>query len=209
MNSSCFIKLTCILSLTLSLACQQPSFAQRPPQPRADVKPSKAGEKEAVFGDICLGDTHKSVTEKLKKSSLLELAVNEVYLGRFGLNGSYRTKKTIGGLKCLLYFDWDGDSCLKELTLQTQPQSTSDYDGSLKKNWQELISLMTTLNGKPLQAADFPKSSQLENDMSLNTHLWRINDGGTAMLGPSKSAEGYMVSVRFMTETIQPIILKK
>jgi hypothetical protein len=193
----------------VALTCQPSAFAQRTTTTNSSQNREQNSEKSPVFGDICLGDPHKVVTEKLRKSSLLELSVNEVYLGRFGLNGSYRTKKTIGGLKCLLYFDWDASSCLKELTMQTQPQSGSEYDGSLKKNWQELIALMTTLNGKPLQGADFPQSSQLQNDMSLNTHLWRLNDGGTAMLGTSKSAEGYMVSVRFVTETIQPVILKK
>lgn len=180
----------------------------------AQSKPAKPTAQDhvhanAVFDDISLGESHKSVSEKLRKSKLLELAVNEVYLGRLGLNGSYRTVNTIGGLKCLLYFDWDDSSHLKELTMQTQPQASSSYDGLLNSNWRELSHLITELYGKPLQAADYPAASKLENDTSLSTHIWRHPSGGTVLLGTSKSTDGYMVVVRFTTEVIQPVIIKK
>ena len=164
-----------------------------------------AMDDSAVFDTLKLGDTHKEVRDKVKASKMLELTVDEIYLGRFGLNGSYRTKQTIGGLKCLLFFDWDSDGKLKELSLQTQAQSSDAYDGSLKATWLELSKLMTTLHGKPLQDAKFPAAGSLQNDMSLSTHLWRMSNGGSALLGTSKSAEGYMVSVRFTTETIEPV----
>ena len=163
----------------------------------------------AVFDTLKLGDTRAEVMSKIKASKSLELTVDEIYLGRFGLNGSYRTKQTIGGLKCLLYFDWDSSGNLKELNLQTQPQPSSSYQGLLKDTWDELSKLMTTLHGKPLQNADYPASGVLQNDSSLSTHLWRMANGGSALLGTSKSVEGYMVSVRFTTEAIQPIRVEK
>jgi hypothetical protein len=166
-------------------------------------------DETAVFDTLKLGDTRADVQAKIKASKLLELTVNEMYLGRFGLNGSYRTKQTIGGLKCSLYFDWDSNGLLKELTLQTTPQSGSSYDGSLKDTWSELSKLMTTLHGAPLQKADFPAANQLENDMSLSSHLWRLHSRGSALLGTSKSIDGYMVSVRFTTDTIEPVITEK
>jgi hypothetical protein len=166
---------------------------------------SPAMDDSAVFDTLKLGDTHKVVREKIKASKMLELTVDEMYLGRFGLNGSYRTKATIGGLKCLLYFDWDSSGCLKELSLQTQPQPSESYSGKLQDTWRELSKLMTTLHGKPLQNADYPASGSLQNDMSLSTHLWRMSSGGSALLGTSKSVEGFMVSVRFTTEAIQPV----
>jgi len=178
-------------------------------------RPSQAGEMEpamedsAVFGTLKLGDSRTEVTAKLKASKNLEITVDEMYLGRVGLNGSYRTKQTIGGLKCLLFFDWDADGNLKELILQTQPQQVSSYDGLLKDTWAELSKLMTTLHGKPLQNALYPASGMLQNDTSLSTHLWRLAGGGSALLGTSKSVEGYMVSVRFTSESIQPIRAEK
>ena len=166
-------------------------------------------EETAVFDTLKLGDTRAEVQAKIKASKLLELTVDEMYLGRFGLNGSYRTKQTIGGLKCSLYFDWDSNGLLSEVTLQTTPQSNSSYNGSLKDTWAELAKLMTTLHGVPLQKADFPEANQLQNDMSLSSHLWRLHGRGSALLGTSKSTDGYMVSVRFTTETIEPIVTEK
>jgi hypothetical protein len=166
---------------------------------------SPAMDESAVFDTLKLGDSRAEVVSKIKASKALELTVDETYLGRFGLNGSYRTKQTIGGLKCLLYFDWDLNGKLKELTLQTQPQGLSAYGALLNDNWRELSKLMTTLHGKPLQHVDYPAASDLQNDMSLSTHLWRLNSGGSALLGTSKSVEGYMVSVRFTSDVIEPV----
>jgi len=162
-------------------------------------------DDQAVFDTLKLGDSRQTVMAKIKASKLLELTVDEVYLGRFGLNGSYRTKQTIGGLKCLLYFGWDENSRLQELTLQTQPQGVGSYNSSIKDTWKELIHLMTTLHGKPLQDAAYPDAADLPIDASLSSHLWRLGSGGSALLGTSRSAEGYMVSIRFTTETIEPV----
>lgn len=177
--------------------------------PNAQKGQGAVMEETAVFDTLKLGDTRKEVQEKIKASKMLELTVDEIYLGRFGLNGSYRTKQTIGGLKCLLYFAWEDNGRLKELTLQTQPQSVDSYNTSVKATWLELSKLMTTLHGKPLQNADFPASHTLQNDMSLSTHLWRMHGGSSALLGTSKSVDGYMVSVRFTTETIEPVRINR
>lgn len=189
-----------------------PTPVVTPPQAKTPPKSANTApvmDDSAVFDTLKLGDTRAEVMSKIKASKSLELTVDEIYLGRFGLNGSYRTKQTIGGLKCLLYFDWDSSGNLKELNLQTQPQPSSSYQGLLKDTWDELSKLMTTLHGKPLQNADYPASGVLQNDSSLSTHLWRMANGGSALLGTSKSVEGYMVSVRFTTEAIQPIRVEK
>lgn len=180
-----------------------------PKTPTKSAQTGPAMDDSAVFDRLKLGDTRAEVMEKIKASKSLELTVDEIYLGRFGLNGSYRTKQTIGGLKCLLYFDWDSGGNLKELSLQTQPQPSSAYEGLLKDTWAELSKLMTTLHGKPLQNADYPAAGLLQNDSSLSTHLWRMANGGSALLGTSKSVEGFMVSVRFTTELIEPIRTEK
>lgn len=170
--------------------------------PRATARP--VTDDQAVFDTLKLGDSRQTVVAKIKASKLLELTVDEVYLGRFGLNGSYRTKQTIGGLKCLLYFGWDESGRLQELSLQTQPQAQSSYQSLLKDTWKELIQLMTTLHGKSLQDAPYPDASDLPIDSSLSTHLWRLSSGGSALLGTSRAAEGYMVSIRFTSENIEP-----
>jgi hypothetical protein len=184
-----------------------PASSPSAPQKNAPPRPAAArpADNQAVFDTLKLGDSRQTVMAKIKASRLLELTVDEVYLGRFGLNGSYRTKQTIGGSKCLLYFTWDGNNRLEELSLQTQPQPQSAYQSGIKETWKELIQLMTTLHGKPLQDAPYPAASDLPIDSSLSTHLWRLGSGGSALLGTSRSAEGYMVSIRFTSETIEPV----
>ncbi len=187
-----------------------PTDSTPAPSPnKTNVAAPQGAEDAAVFDNIKLGDSHKEVVEKIKASKLLELTVDEIYLGRVGLNGSYRTKSTIGGLKCLLYFDWDSTGSLKEVTLQTQPQPLSEYQGLLQSTWKELVKLMTSLHGAPLQNANFPAASILQNDMSMSSHLWQLRPNGSALLGTSKSTEGYMVSVRFTTDKIEPIRVEK
>jgi phosphohistidine phosphatase SixA len=94
---------------------------------------------------------------------------------------------------------------LKELSLDTEAQPVANYDTSLKATWTMLINLMSTLHGKPLQGVDYPNSTTLQNGMTLNTHVWELKPSGTALLGTSKLATGYMVSVRFTQEKIQPV----
>lgn len=186
-------------------AAAPPKVPAKSGEATAPKTATTAMDDNAVFDTLKLGDTRKVVMEKIKASNLLELTVDEIYLGRFGLNGSYRTKQTIGGLKCLLYFDWDAAGRMKELTLQTQAQPSSTYNQSLKSTWQELSKLMTTLHGNPLQDAKYPEAATLENDMSLSTHLWSLKPQGSILLGTSKSIDGYMVSVRFTEEKIEPV----
>jgi hypothetical protein len=193
----------------MNFLAKLPAKAVVTPASKYSPQSMPAMDDSAVFDTLKLGDSRADVIAKIKASKSLELTVDEIYLGRFGLNGSYRTKQTIGGLKCLLYFDWDSGGNLKELSLQTQPQPASSYQGLLKDTWQELSKLMTTLHGKPLQNADYPAVGVLQNDTSLSTHLWRLGGGGSALLGTSKSVEGFMVSVRFTTESIEPIRTEK
>ena len=184
-----------------------PVCAQETKNPAAATSTDDAAvvDDEAVFDTIKLGDSRDTVEKKLKASKLLEMTINELYLARVGLNGSFRTKQKIGGLQCLLSFTWDGQDRLKELSLDTEAQPVANYDTSLKATWTMLINLMSTLHGKPLQGVDYPNSTTLQNGMTLNTHVWELKPSGTALLGTSKLATGYMVSVRFTQEKIQPV----
>ena len=171
----------------------------------ADQEP--APDPNAVFDTLCFGDSRKDVEAKLKASKLVETLVDDTFFGRFGLNGSFRTKQKIGGLYCELFFDWSKGGNLKEVSLQTQPQDAGTYDDLLRNNWNQLAELLTMLHGKPLQQAGYPEASDLQNDLYLGSHLWRLEGGGSAMLGTSMQANKYMVVVRFTTEKIQPVLV--
>jgi hypothetical protein len=159
----------------------------------------------AVFDTLCFGDNRKKVEAKLKASKLVETPHEETFFGRLGLNGVFRTKQKIGGLYCELFFDWTEGGGLKEISLQTEPQDSESYEDSLRANWKELSSLLTSLHGHPLQNAGFPARDDLMNDAFLGSHIWRLKGGGSALLGTSMQADKYMVVVRFTTERIEPV----
>jgi hypothetical protein len=170
---------------------------------RKDAEPLP--DPNAVFDTLCFGDARADVLKKLKESKIVEAGLDETFLGRVGLNGTYRTRKQIGGLHCDLYFDWSAGGNLTEVSLQTQGVARSSYAGRLKENWIELAELLTMLHGKPLQAADFPGIDDLQDDLFLASHLWRLEGGGSALLGTSMQAGQCMVVVRFTQERINPV----
>jgi hypothetical protein len=193
---------------TLELAklhADDKAWLEKKPVPgRAAAEPLP--DPNAVFDTLCFGDSRADVTKKLKESKAVEAAVNETFLGRVGLNGSYRTRQQIGGLHCELYFDWSPGGNLTEVSLQTQGVARTAYASRLKSNWEELAEILTMLHGKPLQTADFPAIDDLQNDVFLASHLWRLEGGGSALLGTAMQGGQYQVVVRFTQEGIQPVV---
>lgn len=170
---------------------------------RKDAEPLP--DPNAVFDTLCFGDPRADVTKKLKESKVVEPGLDETFLGRVGLNGTYRTRKQIGGLHCELYFDWSAGGNLTEVTLQTQGVERTAYTGRLKDNWAELADLLTMLHGKPLQQAEFPPVGDLQDDLFLASHLWRLEGGGSALLGTSMQGGKFLAVVRFTRERINPV----
>ena len=164
-------------------------------------------DPKAVFDTLCLGDKREVVTKKLKESKLVESTMDEVLMGRVGLNGIYRTRKQIGGLHCELYFDWTGTDTLKEVSLQTQAVPKNLYVNRLKATWEELAELLTTLHGKPIQAGAFPGPESLQKGVLVPSHLWKLPNGGSALLGTSLEGDTVMLVVRCTTQKIRPVAL--
>lgn len=163
-------------------------------------------ESKTVFDTLCFGDKREVVTKKLKESSFVEATMDEVMMGRTGLNGVFRTRKQIGGLHCELYFDFNGSGSLKEISLQTQTVPKDVYVNRLKATWAELAELLTALNGKPVQAGAFPAVNTLRQDVLIPSHLWKLPAGGSALLGTSLEAgDKVMIVVRFTTDPIRPV----
>ena len=145
--------------------------------------------KGAAFDTLKFGDTRKEVEKKLKASPAVVSNVEDTYLHRLGLNGSYRTKATIGGLHCFLFFDWTKSGHLREVTLRSKPLPESFYGGRIESSWREMINLLNTLHGQPKQNADFPKSSDLVDGSILGSHLWHTEDGHSVILGHGSGGE--------------------
>lgn len=160
----------------------------------------KPGTPEPAFDTLFFGDSRTSVETKLKASRFVELTVEEAHLGRFGLNGVFKTRKQIGGKSYFLYFDWNGDA-LKEITLQTENLSNDDYAGVMKESWKELASVLSTLYGKPTIEGAYPSQSGVGDGSFTPSHSWKLTPG-VALLGVARDGRTYQVVVRFKKEAV-------
>jgi hypothetical protein len=168
-------------------------------------KAAEAPDSTGAFDTLRFGDDRKTVQRKLLASKFVECSVDSTFLGRTGLNGCFRTREKIGGAPCDLWFQWDANGGLTQIMLQTQPTPAATYDTTVKESWKALSTLMTELHGKPLQAAAYPDSGELTDGAFLGSHLWRLETGGSAMLGTACQDGKYLASVHFTSERLEPV----
>ena len=175
--------------------------------PTDTSKKSNLEETTGVFDQLEFGDTRAKVSEKLKQSQLVEgKAIEESELfGHGALNGVYKTRQKIGDLHASLHFTWSDDGKLTEISLQTDPLSAISYEDSLKLCWDDLILLLSDLHGAPVQSAPYPSRADVPQDAIIGSHIWKLEKGGTAMLGTAKISDKYIVVVRFSEKTVEEI----
>jgi hypothetical protein len=164
-------------------------------------------DQAAVFDTLNFGDSNAVVLAKLKASKFVEMTIAESMLSRTGLNGIFRVRQTIGGLQASLYFEWSTADQLKEITIRTSTFPVESYDSKITPCWKEFTELLTTLHGKPLQAAAKIAPSSVPQGALISSHLWRLESGGSALLGIGNEDESYQVIVRFTDEKIEPVII--
>lgn len=172
-----------------------------------DLSADAPSPKGAAFDQLEFGDDRNTVEKKLKASKFVTAGLDETFLGRTGLNGIYKTRATIGGLHCYLFFDWNESGGLREVTLQTQPVGKGRYITSLRGNWAELIDLLNKLHGRPRQGTEFPNLNDLQDGLILGSHLWYTEEGHSVILGTGQEGQGYNVVVRITSERIRPMPL--
>lgn len=166
-------------------------------------KTTTAAPRGAAFDTLEFGDSRKEVVGKLSASPNVISSVPAAMIARVGLNGTFKTTQTIGGLHCYLYFDWDDNAKLKEVTLRTKGRSLDAYSGTLRNNWTELIKLLTILHGDAVQGAPYPNSADLQDGLILGSHLWRTEDEHSVLLGTGQDGNLYSVVVRITNERIK------
>lgn len=167
-------------------------------------KPAPAGNPAAAFDTLVFGDTRAQVEEKLLASRFVELTVDQVHLGRFGLNGVFKTRKQIGGKSYLLFFDWTDDNKLKEITLQTEGLKRDSYNTEMQASWKELVEVLSSLYGKPSVEGPFPDLGSLADGSFAASHSWKLSPG-VALLGTAKDGATYQVVVRFKKDAVKVI----
>lgn len=172
------------------------------------LKKQKSGGQQpetstgTAFDTLDFGDSRQSVQKKLLASKIVTTKVEKTLLARTGLNGIFHTTSKIGDLACFLYFDWDAQGSLKEVTMRSDKVDDTRYDSTVKSAWSELIDLVCILNGKPLQSSSFPPMQNLSDHGFLGSHLWRTAEGNTILLGTGREENEYNVVVRFTSDRI-------
>jgi len=164
-------------------------------------------DASAVFDELSFGDNREAVLKKLKASKFVEMTTDETFIGRSGLNGVFRTRRKIGGQFASLYFDWTGDNQLKEITLQTDPLPSTEVTTQIVPCWKSFIGLMNTLYGQPIVGDKELHVSSIQDGALSSTHLWKLEQGGSALLGASKDGTKYQVVVRFTKEEVKPVVV--
>jgi hypothetical protein len=159
----------------------------------------------AVFDTLKFGDQHDVVLAKLKASKFVELTMAENMVARTGLNGIFRIRQKIGGQQATLFFDWTETDSLKEITIRTDAFPADSFDAKLAPCWKEFIDLLTTLHGRPVQAAAKIDPASVPDGAMLSSHLWQLDSGGSALLGVGCEGKNYQVVVRFTGERIDPV----
>lgn len=150
------------------------------------------------------GDKRGQVLEKLKASGLVKMTLPETMLARTGLNGVFQTLQKTGGMDASLYFDWCEDGGLNEITLRTAAIRGEGIEARMKACWMDFIDQLTARHGPPMQANGHLEIASIQDQSMSATHLWKLENRGTAMLGAAREGDDYLIVVRFTTEDIKP-----
>lgn len=169
--------------------------------PNSGGKEAAAPNASAAFDTLVFGDTREEVEKKLLASRFVELTVEESHIGRFGLNGIFKTRKQIGGKSYMLYFDWTDDNKLKEITLQTEGMPRDAYSGAMQASWKELVEVLSSLYGKPTVDGPYPGISSVGDGSFVPSHSWKLSPG-VALLGTARDGATYQVVVRFKKDAV-------
>lgn len=151
------------------------------------------------------GDTRDGTLAKLKASKIVEMTTDETFLGRSGMNGVFKTRQKIGSLNGFLYFDWNAEGGLKELTLQTAAIPSANYTTELEPSWKEFVNLLTTLYGKAAQSGPMPSMQSIPDGSLLPSHLWSLENGTSILLGTAREGDTYQLVVRFTQKKVKVV----
>lgn len=165
-----------LFSLTLSLSTL-PSFGQ-------------------LLGGVEFGDNRNEVEKKLKASPLVDAKSQSSMFARTGLNGAFKTTRTLDGLQYAIYYDWKDGDTLKSLNLHSTHIPTTEYPSKLKASWSYLINFLSSRHGQASNAGTYPNKNLVAMDNMYFTHEWKT-DTGYLYMGPGLEKNGYKLVMTF------------
>lgn len=158
-----------------------------------------------VYGNLEFGDDRDTVTEKLQKSSLVDQTIDTTLIARTGLNGVFKCKAKLAGLTYQLYFDWDENGGLKEITLRSENIEKAKYSSTLYKAWAAAAKLFTQVYGEPAQNAGFPDKLDAAKHGIMMSHIWHKGDKQSILMGSAVKEEQCFLAIRFLNQHIEPV----
>lgn len=156
-----------------------------------------------VYGDLEFGDSREAVSSKLKQSPLVEQTIDDVFTARTGLNGIYECKARISGLACHLYFNWDAQGGLDEITLRSEGLALETYPTELRKAWLDAERLFSEVYAVPSQKAPYPALSSFQKHKMMISHVWSNPGNGSILMGTGVDGEQCFLFVRFAKNGIE------
>lgn len=158
-----------------------------------------------VYGDLEFGDDRNTVTRKLQKSKLVTQTINSTLISRTGLNGIFQSKSKLAGLTYHLYFDWNDDGGLREITLRSDQIEKSLYTTTLYKSWLAASQLFTQVYNAPAQNAGFPDKIDVAQHNILMSHIWHKGKKQSILMGTGIDKEHCFLAIRFVNQHIAPV----
>ena len=152
-----------------------------------------------VYGELEFGDSRDTVTQKLGQSPLVTQTIDNTYTARTGLNGIYKCKAKISGLACRLYFNWDEQGGLNEITLRSEGLDTDLYDTTLKSAWSEAGSLFSRVYQPPKQQAPYPPQSSFNEHKMMISHVWENADQTSILMGTGMDKNTCFLFIRYIS----------
>lgn len=162
--------------------------------------------KAGVYAGLNFGDSRDEVTRKLQASELIEQTVDSTFFGRTGLNGVFKCKNKLAGLKYSLYFAWSENGGLTEITLRSEELPANAYGTSIKQAWKQANQLFTQVYGAPKQDAKYPAPKDFLNHPILITHLWHRGERQSILIGPGIEKGRSFLTIRFINKKVPPVI---
>ena len=156
-----------------------------------------------VYGDLEFGDDRETVTDKLKRSPLVEQTIDDTFIARTGLNGIFRCKAKISGLSCHLYFNWDQQGGLNEITLRSESLKAEEYQTTLSKAWVDAESLFSKVYELPTQKAPYPPEAAYTEHQMMISHIWKKPEEKTILMGTGMEKNGCFLFIRFASQDLE------
>ena len=156
-----------------------------------------------VYGELEFGDDRETVTHKLQQSPLVEQTIDNTFIARTGLNGIFKCKAKISGLTCHLYFNWDQQGGLNEITLRSEKLKAEQYQTTLRKAWLDAESLFSKVYQSPTQKASYPLEAAFEEHQMMISHVWKNPGDKTILMGTGREKRSYFLFIRFVSQDIE------